>query len=294
LDTAERYRLDFAAPYARISAAIAHAGLRQFGHALRSLDEAGGVAQGSRDTYAQQLVYAVRIRTLAESGEHRAALLHPVPELRSAQPAIRAEVLGSRALVLASVGRISEAAELAAQIVGTSQAVELAVLYPAVGAISSLKTGDASAIERTCEVEEKAFSTGALDLLVTAYRMAPELLAALLRLSPQPGRVADLVRRVGDDDLASATGIPLTVVDDPIARLSQRERDVYDLVCQGIPNRRIGELLFISEGTVKAHVHHIYDKLGVRSRTALAVQAALRRSNQATSATSGSDADGAS
>jgi len=32
------------------------------------------------------------------------------------------------------------------------------------------------------------------------------------------------------------------------------------------------------------HVHHIYDKLGTRSRTALAVQAALERADQATSA----------
>jgi hypothetical protein len=45
---------------------------------------------------------------------------------------------------------------------------------------------------------------------------------------------------------------------------------------------------------VKLHVHHIYDKLGVRSRAAVMVQAALRRSDQATSATSGSDVTGMS
>lgn len=43
---------------------------------------------------------------------------------------------------------------------------------------------------------------------------------------------------------------------------------------------QIAELLFISESTVKVHVHHIYDKLGVRSRTALAVQAMLERADQ--------------
>ena len=40
---------------------------------------------------------------------------------------------------------------------------------------------------------------------------------------------------------------------------------------------------------MKVHVHHIYDKIGVRSRTALAVQAALERSDQATSAIDGED-----
>ena len=59
----------------------------------------------------------------------------------------------------------------------------------------------------------------------------------------------------------------------------------------GISNREIGRVLFIEESTVKAHTHRIYDKLGVRSRSALAVQAALERADQATSATeSGSDA----
>ena len=66
---------------------------------------------------------------------------------------------------------------------------------------------------------------------------------------------------------------------------SRRETDVFDLLRTGLSNREIGRLLFIEESTVKAHTHRIYDKLGVHSRTALAVQAALERSIQATSAT---------
>jgi DNA-binding NarL/FixJ family response regulator len=54
---------------------------------------------------------------------------------------------------------------------------------------------------------------------------------------------------------------------------------------QRLKNREIAKLLFIEESTVKVHTHHIYDKLGVRSRTALIVQAMLERSDQATSAT---------
>ena len=42
----------------------------------------------------------------------------------------------------------------------------------------------------------------------------------------------------------------------------------------GLSNREIAKLLFIEPSTVKVHAHRIYDKLGVRSRTALAVQAA--------------------
>jgi DNA-binding NarL/FixJ family response regulator len=68
-----------------------------------------------------------------------------------------------------------------------------------------------------------------------------------------------------------------------------RETDVYELLRTGMTNREIGRLLFIEESTVKAHTHRIYGKLGVHSRGALTVQAALERSDQATSATASSD-----
>ena len=76
--------------------------------------------------------------------------------------------------------------------------------------------------------------------------------------------------------------------------LTPRETDVFELLRTGLSNREIGRLLYIEESTVKAHAHRIYDKLGVRSRHALTVQAALERGDQATSATvSGSEADSA-
>ena len=64
---------------------------------------------------------------------------------------------------------------------------------------------------------------------------------------------------------------------DPRSSLSVREREVYDLVWVGLSNREIAGKLFISEGTVKLHLHHVFDKLGIRSRTALAMNAAHER-----------------
>jgi DNA-binding NarL/FixJ family response regulator len=69
---------------------------------------------------------------------------------------------------------------------------------------------------------------------------------------------------------------------DPRSTLSAREREVYDLVCTGLSNREIAARLFISEGTVKVHVHNMFDKVGVRSRTALAINAAHERNRHAT------------
>jgi len=48
--------------------------------------------------------------------------------------------------------------------------------------------------------------------------------------------------------------------------LSDREREVLRLMGRGYNNTRIAETLFISEGTVKNHVTHIYEKLNLRTR----------------------------
>jgi two-component system nitrate/nitrite response regulator NarL len=58
------------------------------------------------------------------------------------------------------------------------------------------------------------------------------------------------------------------------ATLSNREREVLQLVAQGLSNKEIGRALFISESTVKVHVRHILEKLGVRTRTEAALTAA--------------------
>ncbi len=58
-----------------------------------------------------------------------------------------------------------------------------------------------------------------------------------------------------------------------IAELTQREREVLCLVANGITNRDIAEKLNISQHTVKSHVVHIFNKLGVNDRTQAAVWA---------------------
>jgi ATP/maltotriose-dependent transcriptional regulator MalT len=59
-------------------------------------------------------------------------------------------------------------------------------------------------------------------------------------------------------------------------KLSSRELEVLQLVAEGHSNKEIGDRLHISQATVKSHLIHIFDKLGVSDRTA-AVTSALRR-----------------
>ncbi len=52
--------------------------------------------------------------------------------------------------------------------------------------------------------------------------------------------------------------------------LTSREREIAELVADGLSNRQIAERLVISKRTVDAHIEHIYGKLGVSSRVQLA------------------------
>ncbi len=64
--------------------------------------------------------------------------------------------------------------------------------------------------------------------------------------------------------------------------LTPREVMITDLVCQGIRNRDIADRLDLAEGTVKAHLHNIFRKLNVNSRSELIIkQGGLPRRSRA-------------
>lgn len=107
---------------------------------------------------------------------------------------------------------------------------------------------------------------------VVLKETAPEVLLECLRRVHEGGRWLEdevLGAELGNRDTRSA-GIP------GAGELSRRELEIVGLVGDGLRNREIGERLFISEGTVKVHLHNIFDKLGLDRRAAL-VRYALDR-----------------
>ena len=77
--------------------------------------------------------------------------------------------------------------------------------------------------------------------------------------------------------LRSECGLPRSIVGRPgtgPVPLTPRERELVELVRQGLRNRDIAQRLGVTEGTVKVYLHSIFDKVGVGSRTELAIRAA--------------------
>ena len=97
---------------------------------------------------------------------------------------------------------------------------------------------------------------------------------------------AAAVRRVADggsalDPLVVAELVGRNRADDPLVRLSAREREVLELMAEGRTNHAIAQLLFISPRAVEKHVTAIFTKLGLPAapedhRRVLAVLTFLR------------------
>jgi DNA-binding CsgD family transcriptional regulator len=71
------------------------------------------------------------------------------------------------------------------------------------------------------------------------------------------------------DGHAAQWGIALHAGLDPFAQLTLRERDVAQLVCQGLTNRQAADRLYMSPKTVETHLGHVFAKLNVSSRAEL-------------------------
>jgi len=102
---------------------------------------------------------------------------------------------------------------------------------------------------------------------------------ALLR-SASGEELADALTRLlaGERVLAPAFVSVLAGVTTPTAgvvdgALTPKEREVLALLAQGRSNRQIAEALFISAATVKTHLSHLYEKLGVSDRQQAITQA---------------------
>ena len=64
-----------------------------------------------------------------------------------------------------------------------------------------------------------------------------------------------------------------SMMSDPSRTLTTRELEIVRMIAQGLRNKAIAERLSISEGTVKIHLHNVYEKLGLDGRLELMLHA---------------------
>ena len=111
-------------------------------------------------------------------------------------------------------------------------------------------------------------TTGNFDAFVCAYRAFPPLLEGLPNDDAQDSKPFAALVIALDPSHAEKIGLPVPSKEKRQKEaLTRREREVFDLMCQGLANREIARTLWITESTVKVHVHHVLAKMGVRSRT---------------------------
>ena len=280
-DESRELRIEFALPYGSLMRGAALAGLRRFQEAHDALNRAASDATRCNDMFGLQGVYAGRVRALLHEGRVGEACALEPPIVDEALPGMRGEVLASRALALASIGRLDEADKLARLARDSTRAIEAQALGRCAEAVCAVKLRSPNLYRVLGEMLDFAYASGSVDAVVTGYRANADLLDSLMR-NPTTAEVAGYVlARSGDIALARALGVDPVDAADPMLTISAREKEVYELIGQGLSNAQIGQQLFISTSTVKVHVRHLADKLGTRSRTAMALNAAHRRSHPA-------------
>jgi DNA-binding NarL/FixJ family response regulator len=107
----------------------------------------------------------------------------------------------------------------------------------------------------------KALRAGACGYLLK--RCSPEELVSAIREVRQGG--APMSREIARKVIVSFQE-PVTTAAE-MEELSPREREILELLAAGFPNKQIAARVGLTDGTVRWHLRHVYNKLHVRSRT---------------------------
>lgn len=185
---------------------------------------------------------------------------------------------------MAVVGEARNGNEAMTQVIALSPDVIIMDIFmpgkDGLAAISELRAmgGQKKIIALTSSTDEQTIKT-ALQSGALAYlnkdAQREELLFAIRK-------VAQGETYLGQSIVNRLAGVLYTGAASPVknkkddAALTPREVEIVELVGQGLTNHDIGKKLTISDGTVRTHLHHIMDKLGVANRNQLVLFVAKR------------------
>ena len=180
-----------------------------------------------------------------------------------------ARVLFARGRLDQALSQLAACQQTAEESGGLGWAVEIGILSALVQEAQGNRAGALSELERALLLAEPE---GYAQVFVDEG----EPMAVLLRRAASRGIARANVRRLLDALARTAA------TQEPMARpgahhlvepLTEREMEVLRLMAAGLSNREIADELVLAMGTVKAHLHNVYGKLGVRGRTQAAARA---------------------
>ncbi|MBR0695058.1 response regulator transcription factor [Bradyrhizobium lablabi] len=154
---------------------------------------------------------------------------------------------------------------------------DIAILDPAMPELVALTNPPADSLESS--PTHLVFFTAAEDCDFV-LSSAPEICSVVLK-DVMPETLVRSLRQIAN----GRSLVPSASADQPVAReqatnsenaltaLTVRERQIMRLVSEGLSNKEIGRRLSIADGTIKVHLHNIFQKLEISNRTALAALA---------------------
>jgi LuxR family transcriptional regulator, maltose regulon positive regulatory protein len=265
LEDAEAYRLSFVEPHAQLLAALAAIGVRELAAGEAFLSSVFQFALRHDDVFLSVNGSAVLARLHIARGDNARAA-EATGAFRAARRSIlHAEYLGIRSVVLAALGE-NKGARNAITAVPEQASHGEGLAFAQLAAVILASNENKNPLQLAGEAIAKIRALGQLDVFVTACRAYPPLIGLAIS-SGNHDFAQEVLGRSNDFDLANHFDLKIptngTKTDSP---LSRREQQVLDLVAEGRTNEEVARQLFISPVTVKAHLRHIYEKLGVRNR----------------------------
>jgi len=117
------------------------------------------------------------------------------------------------------------------------------------------------------------------NIAVWVYEITPEQaylaiecgVRGILRKRVSPGAIVECISQVARGELWIEKTLSEAFASGQTVRISNRERELIALITQGLKNKEIAQLMWITEGTVKVYLSRLYTKVGVKDRLELAL-----------------------